>query len=703
MIPIIFTRRFIQVKFVLMMKKGRALFLMLLLVLGWGWGWGCAERRPRGQEGTGSPGFSPGESLPPPFMFPHAEGWTSPSSHGVWVVQYGIEPCLKCHKAGTGKEESPPTCQSCHPLYPHEGDWVKKEKHGEKVLTEGKAGCATQCHGYDLAGGLSGVSCNACHTIYPHGSGWSAPAAHGEYDKGICRACHGADLLGGASGVSCKKCHENYPHVSDWLSAHRGIVIEKGKETCATQCHGLDLKGGLSGISCNACHSIYPHSDFWATDHGSAAISLGKNVCSNCHGGDFKTVLDGKNCYSCHADYPHPAPAVWNTFAGHGQTVKTVYGGNTAACETCHGADLKAMKNGKNCFSCHASYPHSKVTTADWKGYEGGHGEYALLHTKTECRVCHGTDYQGGSRGNPSCFSCHVSYPHLEGWRRSAGEPQEHGNYVNANTSASCATARCHGDLLIPTPGVTKGPDCKSCHAAYPHPAGWVSGPSPTLHGPAAKANIAACKSCHTSTLDYAPSGRQTCKECHPVLLKHVLAGQPDRWVSEADHGTYLKGKGWDLSECQLCHGADYLGGVSMKSCKSCHDHESYPHNLPDWKTTYAGHGQFVLVTLGHNKTSCKLCHGSDLKGGHSEKSCYTCHTNYPHGIDWVLGINHGPSAAGPLKVNCSSSNCHGADFMGRPPPAPSQPPLVPSCYSCHDEYPPTDPNWRRIRPRRPP
>lgn len=51
-------------------------------------------------------------------------------------------------------------------------------------------------------------------------------------------------------------------------------------------------------------------------------------------------------------------------------------------------------------------------------------------------------------------------------------------------------------------------------------------------------------------------------------------------------HGTYIKAHNYDLSSCTSCHGTDFKGGISQKSCYTCHQGTSGP-------------------------LSCNTCHGS--------------------------------------------------------------------------------------------
>lgn len=591
----------------------------------------CSKGKPRPDKAPGT-----GTILDMATIFPHLKGWEEPASHGAGTNIFGVDACLKCHGLEEVSGADTPSCKSCHNIYPHQADWVEGG-HQAHVRQKGKLVCATQCHGFDLKGGLSGFSCNDCHEIYPHDTQkWIRPEGHGEVAKGdgklLCMACHGDDLLGGASGVSCNQCHSNYPHKPNWRDGHRTYVAGHGKDTCTTTCHGLDLKGGLSQVSCYDCHSGYPHDDNWKTSHGAEVIRVGWDNCKRCHGDNLKTVLNGKNCFTCHPDYPHPDPVVWLPYTGgHGEKIKETYKGEVTACQVCHGGDLKKLKDGKNCFTCHPSYPH-KFLSQNWKAFEGHAALYALFNPKTECQMCHGADYLGGERKNPSCYNdCHTPYPHPEGWEN----PMLHGKYAVAYTSLTCATARCHGIDLVPTPGVTNGDGCTDCHKRYPHPRGWVSEQAGQFgtHGPAALEDISACKRCHGAGLDISPRGK-TCRECHSSYLRHTSANLgPANWSTPVEHGYYVisppipsKGK----EECQMCHGADFLGGISKISCKTAACHPEYPHAATD---QYTQMKECLKITT----PQCATCHDSDDRLGFSGPSykCRDCHDRDAQQHQW--------------------------------------------------------------------
>lgn len=255
---------------------------------------------------------------------------------------------------------------------------------------------------------------------------------------------------------------------------------------------------------------------------------------------------------------------------------------------------------------------------------------------------------------------------------------------MGENGTARCAT-KCHGTDLN---GGLSGVSCNACHKNYPHsyipPPGWKSG---TVHGPAALADIGDCKVCHGLGLDQVPDGYQSCLDCHPSYRRHNSAEFSSvDWNTDpaAGHGRYVLDPpvGGDLTECRLCHGSDFLGGISGKSCEACHPSFPYQHrdadgNIdPNWGLQ-TGHGSNLYFNLADptdhpnnpigathlRRGECSLCHGANLasSGGGSGVSCQSCHPN---------------AATDPMDV-FSCSICHrGAHPMYIPGRV--------SCLACH-------------------
>ena len=112
------------------------------------------------------------------------------------------------------------------------------------------------------------------------------------------------------------------------------------------------------------------------------------------------------------------------------------------------------------------------------------------------------------------------------------------------------------------------------------------------------------------------------------------------------------------------------IGSWSCSTDKSPMASVSHPE---DWNVSGAedSHGAKVLVS---GYTSCKSCHGADLKGGEAGFSCFECHQTYPHPDSWsqIGDANfHGNSSA-----DCKS--CHGQSLTGGSSGV--------SCFECHAE-----------------
>jgi hypothetical protein len=154
----------------------------------------------------------------------------------------------------------------------HTGNWIAN--HAAASTTN--IGSCAECHGQDLAGGVSGISCTQCHmggSYSVHPLDWGEPTAlnHSAFvvsqgTNGCANAnCHGASLLGGTTGPSCSSCHLGGTmsiHPADWAgtisTAHGAYVNTNTSNSCKNiYCHGANLEGVLnSGPACDACHAM---------------------------------------------------------------------------------------------------------------------------------------------------------------------------------------------------------------------------------------------------------------------------------------------------------------------------------------------------------------------------------------------------------------------------------------------------------------
>ncbi|MFN8546508.1 MAG: hypothetical protein U0527_00680 [Candidatus Eisenbacteria bacterium] len=154
----------------------------------------------------------------------HPDQFTETGSadfHGTLVLREGVESCRSCHGVELKGESAAPSCASsdCHDgAGGHPNDWAVRGSehfHATEVAREGNAECAN-CHGSNFRGGWSGVSCYDCHAGGPsgHPDGWMderSSSFHGQevilHGVTECTECHGFGLSGGTSGVACGDCH----------------------------------------------------------------------------------------------------------------------------------------------------------------------------------------------------------------------------------------------------------------------------------------------------------------------------------------------------------------------------------------------------------------------------------------------------------------------------------------------------------------
>jgi predicted CxxxxCH...CXXCH cytochrome family protein len=192
------------------------------------------------------------------------------------------------------------------------------------------------------------------------------------------------------------------------------------------------------------------------------------------------------------------------------------------------------------------------------------------------------------------------------------------------------------------------------------HDAGWNDTASTGFHGRILKKSsydVNQCVSCHSKQYTGGTSGVK-CTTCH-ATYPHSAG-----WTNSTDttyHGKHLLNQGFDMTECKQCHGATLSGGTSGESCFLCH--AQYPHASGwDNPTDIASHGKY-LKTQNWATTTCSTCHGNDLKGGISTNSCFTCHAQYPHPVSYAK--NH-PSALQTARYPLTQCQaCHGASYNG--------------------------------------
>jgi predicted CxxxxCH...CXXCH cytochrome family protein len=216
------------------------------------------------------------------------------------------------------------------------------------------------------------------------------------------------------------------------------------------------------------------------------------------------------------------------------------------------------------------------------------------------------------------------------------------------------------------------------------------------------------------------------------------LGVHPEGWADTLDqqdpnfHARYIhNNKLWNLVACRSCHGADYNGGITGASCRTCHTGNSGPQSCRLCHGGVSGHanppkalnGDTSVTSLG---VGAHMRHLYDSRWS-AQVECEECHTDF-NGFDDPLHIGPNPDGVaeinfGPLANNtitgdttvpnpnwnritatCSNAFCHGKFDQGN---ANAQPvwvnPASVVCGSCHGnpntQNPTPQPNGVFIQP----
>ena len=154
--------------------------------------------------------------------------------------------------------------------------------------------------------------------------------------------------------------------------------------------------------------------------------------------------------------------------------------------------------------------------------------------------------------------------------------------------------------------------------------------------------------------------------------------------TSAAFHGNDVRAAGWDMRQCQSCHGSDYYGGVVDASCRSCHENSAGPENCA---TCHGSTNPAPPRDLAENESSDLPgvgAHQVHLVGGNTVSStivpCGQCHvvpasvylpghvdTDLPAEVTMSGGLAQAdptPLAGSPAydyqAFTCANTFCHG-------------------------------------------
>lgn len=579
-----------------------------------------------------------------------------------------------------------------------------------------------ECHGKNLAGGISNVSCFSasrsginCHPGGPsgHPAGWAAADAHGTAAKAIsngqngferCTVCHGSDFSGGSINRSC--LNNAGCHGAGVMAAH---ARKPWRSTSGGRTHTSTDASNAS--ACGVCHKAGANSSRKPSSAPAAGSALG------C----FNNTL-------CHGVEGHPAD--WKAAAAHGAAAKSISGGDTgiSACTVCHGVKYDGGSAEQTCLNavgCHGSNTASPHPAKPWRSKAGGVSHVSTdTSNASQCAVCHTaganssrTPRSGDKTGLTGCFDntlCHGVTGHAPGW----SAPVQHGTEAKKAPSASSGFSSCqacHGTAFNNGSSIScmnsagcHGAGVNAPHARKPWTSKVAGG---STHRTADPANAATCSICHTAGANSTikpPAPSSGIAGCFNNTLCHV---HPTPYapptISPTVHGGDAKK---DLTMCQACHGtvgtASFNGLVladdsKTVACSSCHTFaKAHP---TDWQ----GSGTYSHRTSGKREMACIVCH--DVTKGRTapiagSPSCFSatftngvaqaraCHSNgpgvAPHAIPYN---NHGDTARADFS---SCLGCHQIPVNSIKPPACMNCHLLDpqaysnSCLSCHTNPP---------------
>lgn len=167
-----------------------------------------------------------------------------------------------------------------------------------------------------------------------------------------------------------------------------------------------------------------------------------------------------------------------------------------------------------------------------------------------------------------------------------------------------------------------------------------------------------------------------------PTNSEPEIEVHPAGWLEKTSsdfHGRFLQSIGWNLRNCQQCHGIDYKGGIAESSCLTCHpatpEDCTVCHGGVDNLTGAPPHDLFGNGDVESPGVGVHTPHleGEELSSGFS---CSTCHIvpdslYAPNHIDSDLPAEVVFSGQALLTnaspqwdhntLSCSGTYCHGS------------------------------------------
>jgi len=142
----------------------------------------------------------------------------------------------------------------------------------------------------------------------------------------------------------------------------------------------------------------------------------------------------------------------------------------------------------------------------------------------------------------------------------------------------------------------------------------------------------------------------------NPGILDTGSAGFHSNLVLNSANGIF---------DCQDCHAVDWSGGITGVGCNTTNCHPSINVHVEGIIDTNANsfHGNFIRQN-GWNILDCQKCHGDDYGGGSTSPTCLNCHTqpNGPESCNTCHGDFNDPAIIAPPQ---DTNNNTGTDNVG--------------------------------------
>jgi predicted CxxxxCH...CXXCH cytochrome family protein len=259
-----------------------------------------------------------------------------------------------------------------------------------------------------------------------------------------------------------------------------------------------------------------------------------------------------------------------------------------------------------------------------------------------------------------------------------------------------------------------QGGACGTCHGDPPPPGAGLPGSNPSAH----PANVTNCYACHSTTVDASgnvvPATSGGTHQNGTIDVTNPHATTPN-WADPSVHAPAAVA---DIASCQACHGTDFNGGgYAPMSCNACHQSAgwnasalttncTFCHGTPA-KPSYTGANDGPAVAppqMPPGATGTAGAHQPHLTGTTLRSSpiaCADCHGAAPSSLAHVNGavafawsdLARGVGAAGgPVTPSFANGNCtnycHGATLHDGAQTTVAWTATSVACGSCHG-FPP--------------